>query len=57
MAAWGFWHLNPIHYLLLGDNAFALIHFAMDGESLQQKATDKGRKYRQLQDLQRHKGG
>ena len=29
----------------------------MDGETLQQKATHKGRENSQLQDLQRHEGG
>ena len=38
----------------LGEGGWMVV---MDGETLQQKTTHKGRKYRQLQDLQRQEGG
>ena len=44
-----------LHYFLLGDDAFCLD--AMDGETLQQKTTHKGRENSKLQDLQRQEGG
>ena len=50
MVPWG----PNLYYFLLGDN-FCID--AMDGETLQQETTHKGRKNSQLQDLQRQEGG
>ena len=45
-----------LHYFLLGDDAFSLMH-VFAGQALQQTTTDQRRENTQLQDIQGEKDG